>query len=72
VDFSNFSVFAIEVYKPTSFGKRFIDIEVSKDGQVLGGIETKAGNSPYTWQQQLKDWWLKDVHGYTINVARDK
>lgn len=29
-----------EVYKSTPFGKRFIDIEVSKDGQVLGSIET--------------------------------
>jgi hypothetical protein len=61
-----------EVYKSTPFGKRFIDIEVSKDGQVLGGIETKVGSSPYTSLQQLKDWWLKDALGYTVNVARDR
>ena len=61
-----------EVYKSTPFGKRFIDIEVSQDGKVLGGIETKVGSSRYTWTQQLKDWWLKDAQGYTVNVARDK
>ena len=61
-----------EVYKSTPFGKRFIDIEVSKDGQVLGGIETKFGGSRYTPVQQTKDWWLKANEGYIVNVVRSK
>jgi len=59
-----------EVYKKTPFGKRFIDIEVSQNETVLGGIETKVGKSRYTPIQQLKDWWLKNVEGYTVNVSR--
>jgi hypothetical protein len=61
---------ATEVYKPTPFGKRFIDIEVSQDGTVLGGIETKVGSSRYGPLQQLKDWWLTNIEGYPVNVAR--
>jgi len=61
-----------EVYKSTPFGKRFIDIEVSKDGQVLGGIETKFGGSRYTPAQRAKDWWLKANDGYIVNVVRNK
>jgi RHS repeat-associated protein len=60
-----------EVYKWTPFGKRFIDIEVSLNGKVLGGIETKVGSSQVTWTQQLKDWWLKVDQGYIVNIARD-
>jgi hypothetical protein len=63
---------ATEVYKPTPFGKRFMDIEVSMNGKVLGGVETKVGSSRYTWQQQLKDWWLNNAQGYIVNVARDR
>jgi len=58
-----------EVYKWTPFGARFIDIEVSADGEVLGGIETKLNSSRYTTLQQLKDWWL-GTQGYVVNVAR--
>jgi hypothetical protein len=61
---------AIEVYKRTPFGKRFIDIEVSRGGTVLGGIETKVGTSRYTPLQQLKDWWLRNIEGYPVDVAR--
>ena len=61
---------ATEVYKRTPFGKRFIDIEVSRDGTVLGGIETKVGTSRYRPLQQLKDWYLRYVQGYPVNVAR--
>ncbi|HSV97265.1 MAG TPA: hemagglutinin repeat-containing protein [Spirochaetota bacterium] len=60
-----------EVAKNTPFGKRVIDIEVSKDGRVLGGIETKAGKSPYTPSQRAKDNWLKQ-QGYQVDVVRDK
>lgn len=63
---------ATEVYKWTQFGKRFMDIEVSAGGKVLGGIETKAGGSRYTPLQRLKDIWL-DVNtkgGYPVQVVR--
>lgn len=59
-----------EAYKRTPFGKRFIDIEVSRDGTVLGGIETKVGASRYAPLQRLKDWWLTEMEGYPVNVAR--
>jgi RHS repeat-associated protein len=61
---------ATEVYKRTPFGKRFMDIEISQDGTVLGGIETKVGTSRYTPLQRLKDWWLTNIEGYPVNVAR--
>jgi RHS repeat-associated protein len=61
-----------EVYKKTLFGGRFIDIEVSQGGKVLGGIETKVGGSRYLPSQRAKDWLLKNVEGYPVNVARDK
>jgi len=61
-----------EVYKWTPFGKRFIDIEVSANGKVLGGVETKVGSSRYTNLQRLKDWWLNAWDGYVVTVARDK
>ena len=61
-----------EVYKKTLFGARIIDIEVSEGGKVLGGIETKAGGSRYLPSQRAKDWWLKNVEGYPVNVARDR
>ena len=60
-----------EVYKWTPFGRRFIDVEVSDEsGQVLGGIETKFGDSPYTVMQQWKDMWLQYFQGYRVNVLR--
>ena len=60
-----------EVYKKTFFGKRFIDIEISKDGTVLGGIEAKVGGSRYTASQRAKDMWLQMMEGYTVNVVRN-
>jgi RHS repeat-associated protein len=60
-----------EVYKKTVFGARYIDIEVStKEGAVLGGIETKTGGSRYTPSQRAKDRYLKDVQNYPVNVVR--
>jgi hypothetical protein len=59
-----------EVYHWTPFGRRFIDIEVSSNGKVVGGIETKVGSSPYTPLQRLKDWWLNWHDGYKVNVVR--
>jgi hypothetical protein len=60
----------LEVYKRTPFGGRFIDIEVSQNGKILGGIEAKSGSSRYLPIQQLKDWWLKTFENYPVNVAR--
>ena len=59
-----------EVYKATPFGRRFIDIEVSQNGTVLGGIETKLGNSPYSASQRAKDTWLWLMKGYRVDVVR--
>jgi RHS repeat-associated protein len=61
-----------EVTKKTPFGPRRIDIEVSKDGTVLGGIETKVGGSRYLPSQRAKDWWLKNFKNYIVNVVRNK
>jgi len=63
---------ATEVYKKTPFGKRFIDIEVSLDGEVLGGVEAKVGGSRYTLLQRVKDTWLRLVEDYPVNVVRDR
>jgi RHS repeat-associated protein len=62
-----------EVTKTTPFGRRSIDIEVSDKpgGKVLGGIETKTGNSPYKPSQRAKDEYLKR-QGYPVNVVRKK
>jgi len=61
-----------EVVKETPFGLRKMDIQVSKDGQVLGGIETKVGGSRYLPSQRAKDEWLRRTQGYPVNVVRDK
>lgn len=63
---------ATEVFKRTPFGARYIDIEVSSGGKILGGIETKVGSSRYIPMQRIKDIWL-DVNtkgGYPIQVVR--
>jgi RHS repeat-associated protein len=60
---------ATEVGKRTPFGRRVIDIEVSRGGRLLGGIETKTGNSPHTVWQQAKDAWLR-LTGYFVDVVR--
>ena len=59
-----------EVFKRTPFGARFIDIEVSSGGRVLGGIETKVGNSQYGVAQRAKDYYLKKVKNYPVDVIR--
>jgi len=61
-----------EVVKKTPFGKRVIDIEVSNDGKILGGIETKAGRSRYKPSQRSKDKWLQQFEDYPVNVVRDQ
>jgi len=60
-----------EVSKNTPFGRRVIDVEVSKEGKVLGGMETKTGASRYTPAQRSKDEYLQRT-GYPVNVARDR
>jgi len=61
---------AKEVGKKTPFGRRVIDVEVSKDGEVLGGIEAKAGKSRYLPWQRAKDEYLRRI-GYPVQVVRD-
>jgi hypothetical protein len=61
---------ATEVSKWTPFGRRFIDIEVRHEGRLLGGIETKTGNSLYTASQRVKDWWLRTFQGYEVQLVR--
>lgn len=59
-----------QVRKDTPFGPRFIDVEVKdKDGNVLGGVEVKAGNSRYRQDQRSKDKWLRQ-NGYPVDVVR--
>jgi RHS repeat-associated protein len=60
-----------EVYKRTLFGARWIDIEVSQNGRVLGGIEAKLRDSPYTPDQRAKDAWLWLTQGYRVDLVRE-
>jgi RHS repeat-associated protein len=60
-----------EVYKKTPFGGRYIDIEVWHNGTLLGGIETKVGNSRYHSLQRLKDAWLgAQKNPYPVQLVR--
>ncbi len=61
---------ATEVRKATPFGPRVIDVEVRETGKAIGGIETKAGGSPYKPSQRAKDEYLRRV-GYSVTVVRD-
>jgi RHS repeat-associated protein len=61
---------AKEVGKKTPFGRRVIDVEVSKNGEVLGGVEAKAGKSRYLPWQMAKDEYLRRT-GYPVQVVRD-
>ncbi len=60
-----------EVTKKTPFGNRRLDMEVKKDGKVLGGIETKTGDSPYKPSQRAKDKWLQIFERYFVDLVRD-
>lgn len=60
-----------EVVKQTPFGRRVIDIEVGKNGEIMGGIETKFGGSRYLPSQRAKDEWLRQ-NGYPVNLIRNK
>jgi hypothetical protein len=59
-----------EVPKDTPFGPRVIDIEVSKNGKVLGGVETKLPNARYRADQRSKDEWLRAEEDYPVHVVR--
>ncbi len=59
-----------EVFKPTPFGPRFVDIEISREGKVLGGLETKVGGSRYRAAQRAKDMYLKLVEKYEVKPLR--
>ncbi|RTL27197.1 MAG: RHS repeat-associated core domain-containing protein, partial [Burkholderiales bacterium] len=59
-----------QVRKDTPFGTRVLDMEVrDQQGNVLGGVEVKSGNSRYRADQRSKDEWLKQ-NGYPVNVVR--
>jgi hypothetical protein len=61
-----------QVYKKTFFGKRFIDLMIyDSDGQLVGGIEAKTGDSRYTPYQRACDAWLSIFEGISITVVRD-
>ena len=62
-----FSV-AIEQYKPTPYGKRFIDVELRRGNTALG-FEVKLGGSRYKKDQKKKDAYLLSV-GYRVIVIR--
>lgn len=46
-----------------------MDIDVRYNGESLGGIETKVGNSRYLPLQKLKDAWL-GANGYPVQLVR--
>jgi len=50
------------VTRETPFGRRVVDIEVWKDGELLGGIEVKTGGSRYRPQQRAANQRLNS-HG---------
>jgi hypothetical protein len=59
-----------EVSKRTPYGIRYIDIEVSRNGVCLGGIEVKSGKPPPNIAQQRKDAWLLREKNYRVNIVR--
>ncbi len=60
-----------QVREDTPFGRRVIDVEVKdKDGNALGGIEVKSGNSRYRQDQRSKDEWLRQ-NGYPVDLVRE-
>ena len=61
-----------EVPYNTPFGPRVIDIVVSKDGEVIGGIECKTGGSRYHASQRAKDKWIEQKYGLIVNLVRDR
>lgn len=47
-----------------------LTVEVKdKDGNVLGGVEVKSGNSRYRQDQRSKDEWLRQ-NGYPVDIVR--
>jgi RHS repeat-associated protein len=58
-----------QVVKNTPFGKRRIDVQLSKDGEVLGGLEIKTGSSRYLPSQRAKDYWLGRWDNYRVQLV---
>ncbi|MBK9453193.1 MAG: RHS repeat-associated core domain-containing protein [Bacteroidetes bacterium] len=54
----------------TMFGDRVLDIVLSKNGQRVGAIECKTGNSPHTVDQRNKDWAIKEQYGLDVVLIR--
>lgn len=55
--------------RSTPFGRRYVDIVISKGGSTRG-IEAKVGNSPYTAAQRRKDGWLNRNGTFPTDVRR--
>jgi RHS repeat-associated protein len=53
----------------TPIGTRVIDVQISRNGRVLGGLEIKTGGSRYLPSQRAKDWYLSRI-GYRVHVIR--
>ncbi len=62
----------IEESFSTPWGRRILDV-VARDadtGRIVGGIEAKAGGSPYKFLQLTKDQWLMERYGFPIFESR--
>lgn len=46
-----------------------LDIQISRNGRVLGGLEIKTGGSRYLPSQRAKDWYLSRI-AYRVQVIR--
>lgn len=53
---------------PSGSGIRYLDILVRNKltGQIVGGVEAKAGTSAYTIAQQVADEWIMKNFGFPI------
>jgi RHS repeat-associated protein len=61
-----------EVFVPTPFGGRIVDLVVSSVGKVVGHVETKLGNFRYLPSQRTKDFWIEVTTGVKTTVVRWK
>lgn len=60
-----------DVMKRTPMGVRKIDIELSRNNEVVGGVAIQSQNQQYTERNQSKDQWLAAQH-YDVDIIRDR
>lgn len=58
------------VFFNTPFGRRYLDLVVSKGSKVVGAIEVKTGNSVYHASQRAKDAWISLTQKLHIDLVR--